>query len=56
MVAADVARWVDGYIRAWKTNDPADIGRLFTEDARYFTAPYRQPWTGRDAIVAGWLS
>jgi ketosteroid isomerase-like protein len=42
-------------VRAWTTNDPADIAGLFTEDAEYYTAPYRQPWRGRDAIVAGWL-
>jgi uncharacterized protein (TIGR02246 family) len=47
--------WVDGYVRAWGTNDPQDIGRLFTEDAVYYTAPYREPWTGRDAIVAAWI-
>ncbi|MGH2813153.1 MAG: hypothetical protein ACRDI1_10650 [Actinomycetota bacterium] len=21
----------------------------------YYTAPFRDPWRGRDAIVAGWL-
>jgi ketosteroid isomerase-like protein len=47
--------WVEGYVRAWETNDPADIGRLFADDARYFTAPHRQPLRGRDAIVADWL-
>ena len=38
-----------------ESNDPADIEALFTEDARYFTAPYRTPWSGRDEIVEGWL-
>ncbi len=51
----DVDRWVEGYLRAWETNDPEDIGRLFTDDARYYTAPHREPWTGRQAIVDGWL-
>jgi uncharacterized protein (TIGR02246 family) len=51
----DVEAWVEGYVRAWTTNDPGDIAALFTADAEYFTAPYRQPWRGRDAIVAGWL-
>ena len=50
------AAWVDGYVRAWESNDPAAIGELFTEDARYFTAPFREPWRGRSAIVDGWLS
>jgi ketosteroid isomerase-like protein len=51
----DLEAWLPGYVRAWTTNDPADIAGLFTEDAEYYTAPYRQPWRGRDAIVAGWL-
>ena len=46
---------MERYIRAWGTNGPADIGSLFTEDARYFTAPWREPWKGRDGIVEGWL-
>jgi uncharacterized protein (TIGR02246 family) len=52
---ASVERWIDGYRRAWETNDPADVAFLFTEDALYYTAPYREPWRGRDEIVAGWL-
>lgn len=51
----DVEAWVDRYVEAWRTNNPEDIGRLFTDDAAYFTAPFRDPWTGRDAIVEGWV-
>ena len=47
--------WVDGYVRAWESNDPAAIGDLFADDAAYYTAPFREPWRGREAIVAGWL-
>jgi len=47
--------WVERYVRAWESNDPGEIGALFTEDATYFTAPHREPWRGREAIVAGWL-
>jgi hypothetical protein len=47
--------WVEGYRRAWQSNDPGDIGELFSEDGRYFTEPYAQPWTGREEIVSGWL-
>ncbi len=50
-----VERWVERYLRAWESNDPADIGALFSDDGRYYTAPFREPWTGRDAIVDGWL-
>jgi hypothetical protein len=47
--------WVEGYVRAWGTNDPDDIGGLFADDAEYRTSPSGEPWSGRDAIVAGWL-
>jgi len=47
--------WVARYVRAWESNDPDDIRGLFTEDARYYTAPHREPWSGADAIVEGWL-
>ncbi|MGH2661291.1 MAG: YybH family protein [Actinomycetota bacterium] len=50
-----VRGWVERYVRAWETNDPQDIGSLFTDDATYYTAPFREPWTGRQAIVDGWL-
>jgi ketosteroid isomerase-like protein len=55
MDRGDVQRWVEAYVKAWETNDPEDIAALFTEDAVYYTAPHREPWRGRDAIVAGWL-
>lgn len=48
--------WIPGYERAWASNDPEEIGALFTDDARYLTEPYAEPWQGRDAIVAGWLA
>lgn len=48
-------RWTKGYVRAWESNDPAAIGALFTEDARYFTEPHAAPWEGREAIVRAWL-
>jgi SnoaL-like domain len=50
-----VERWMRGYLRAWESNDPQDIGVLFTEDARYYTAPDREPWRGQERIVQGWL-
>ncbi|MEX2274707.1 MAG: nuclear transport factor 2 family protein [Actinomycetota bacterium] len=51
----DVDRWVAGYVRAWTSNDPDDIGALFTDDAQYRTEPYADPWLGRDEIVLRWL-
>jgi ketosteroid isomerase-like protein len=55
MEPTGVQRWVDAYVRAWSTNDPADIGVLFTDDASHYTAPFREPWRGRQGIVKGWL-
>ncbi len=55
MERADVERWVQRYVAAWTSNDPEDIRSLFTEDATYYTAPYREPWRGHQAIVEGWL-
>jgi uncharacterized protein (TIGR02246 family) len=55
MDASTVAAWVERYVRAWETNDPADIGALFAADALYYPSPDEEPWQGRDAIVAGWL-
>ncbi len=53
---ADALRtWIERYVRAWNSNDPADIGALFTDDAQYSTEPYRSPWRGRDTIVQWWL-
>jgi ketosteroid isomerase-like protein len=51
-----VARWLDNYVRAWKSYDPQAIGDLFTEDARYFYDPFNRPILGRDAIVESWLA
>jgi SnoaL-like domain len=50
-----VSQWVDGYRTAWESNDPEDIGRLFTEQALYSTEPHATPWRGRQAIVDGWI-
>ncbi len=50
-----VAAWVERYVRAWETNDPAAIGELFAEHALYYPAPDTEPWRDRDGIVAGWL-
>lgn len=54
--AAKFDHWVARYVAAWNSNDPAAIGALFTADARYFTAPYRDPWAGRDEIIREWIA
>ncbi|HVL60846.1 MAG TPA: nuclear transport factor 2 family protein [Microbacterium sp.] len=54
---AIVQNWLDGYLRAWNTNEPDDIRALFTEDATYAGGPFDpEPWIGREGIVEGWLA
>jgi ketosteroid isomerase-like protein len=50
-----VQRWVDGYLAAWESNDPATIKDLFTPDATYLDRPFGNPKTGHEAIAADWL-
>jgi ketosteroid isomerase-like protein len=54
----DVRAWLNAYVEAWRTYDPAAIGALFTEDATYAYHPWdgeNDLVRGRDAIVANWL-
>jgi len=46
--------WVDGYVKAWRSNDPSDIRAVFTEDIVYFRTPGDPPWVGIEAVVAAW--
>jgi ketosteroid isomerase-like protein len=50
----ELEKWLDAYVEAWRSNDPAAIGELFSEDATYAYHPYSEPLRGRDAIVASW--
>ena len=51
----DIDRWLAGYLAAWRSDDPAQIAALFTDDARYYIAPHREPLVG-PAAVADWWS
>ena len=51
-----VTAWIEGYVRAWNSNDSPDIAALFTENAVYRTAPFDPPWQGRQQIVDNWLA
>lgn len=48
--------WLDKYVEAWRTYDPAQISDLFSEDVLYFYSPWDEdnPVRGREAIVAEW--
>lgn len=50
-----LAGWMAAYERAWASNHADEIGALFSDDALYFTAPFREPWRGRQEIVDCWL-
>jgi hypothetical protein len=47
--------FLEGYLKAWTSNRPEDIRAIFTEDARYFTDPWTDPWAGADQIVEQWI-
>jgi ketosteroid isomerase-like protein len=52
---ADVDRWLEGYVAAWKSYDSEAIGELFSADVEYRFHPYDDPVRGRDAVVEAWL-
>jgi hypothetical protein len=54
MTQADVQRWLDAYVNAWRSYDSNAIGALFSEHATYAYHPYDAPLVGRDAIVESW--
>ena len=56
MTRRDFEQWLDRYQAAWRSDDPEQIGALFTEDATYLTLPFREPWRGREVIVKNWLA
>lgn len=55
MERADVQRWLDDYVAAWKSYDREAIAALFTEDCEYSYRPHGDTVRGRDAIVRSWL-
>jgi ketosteroid isomerase-like protein len=52
---AIVRDWVERYIKAWNSNDPSEIGELFTANGVYVSGPFDEPWHGRETIVTNWL-
>ena len=39
--------WLERYFAAWRSNDPTEVGALFTEDAVYASGPFSGSATGR---------
>ena len=56
MTRDEVDRWLEGYVKAWKSYDRDEIAALFSEGISYRYHPYEEPPTvGRDAVVETWL-
>jgi hypothetical protein len=51
-----IETWVEGYVKAWRTNASKDISALFTPKAEYHEWPYATDWIGRPQIIEGWQS
>lgn len=52
-----LTNWMNGYLKAWDSNEPDDIRALFTDDAAYEYSPSDpEPLHGIDAIVDGWIA
>ncbi|MBC7815176.1 MAG: nuclear transport factor 2 family protein, partial [Burkholderiales bacterium] len=51
-----VTKWLQDYVAAWKSYNPAAIAALFSEDATYRHHPFdKNVVQGRDSIIASWL-
>jgi len=49
-----LARWIDGYERAWRSPGTVSLGELFASDATYVAGPFDPPLQGREAIATFW--
>jgi ketosteroid isomerase-like protein len=49
-----VSEWVQAYERAWRTPGTEAALALFTPDATYLQAPYREPVVGAGDIADMW--
>jgi ketosteroid isomerase-like protein len=54
MEAADLRRWLDGYIEVWASGDPTRVAELFTEDAVYVASPFETARHGHVEIAELW--
>jgi hypothetical protein len=53
---AAVARWLEGYRRAWVRRDPDAAAALFTRNAVYQEQAFQPAYVGRDAIRGYWAT
>jgi hypothetical protein len=50
----DLARWIDGYERAWRTPGTRSLEGLFASNATYVVAPFEPPLRGLAEISSMW--
>jgi len=50
----DIDRWLERYQAAWRSDEPAQIAALFTDDARLFSEAHREPVVGGAAVADWW--
>ncbi len=55
MDRAQVTRWLEVYVAAWKSGDRDEIRDLFADDVRYRYHPWDEPLEGREAVADSWL-
>ena len=56
MTREQLTEWLDAYFDAWRSNDGAEVAKLFSEDAVYSYGPFREPARGREQLVANWVA
>ena len=54
MTREQLADWIAGYERAWRTPGTDALSDLFAAGATYSTAPFEEPHRGLDAIARMW--
>jgi ketosteroid isomerase-like protein len=53
---ADVDRWLQDYIEAWKSYDRDSVLALYADDAVCRYEPYSEPIRGAEAVADSWVS
>jgi SnoaL-like domain len=51
---ASVVGWLDRYIDVWKAGSHSRVAELFSDDAAYYTDPFREPRRGLAEIEEYW--
>ena len=54
MDRAALAKWIDGYERAWRTSGTEPLAELFAPDATYSMGPFEPTHRGLEAIAELW--